>query len=283
MPGIAVHLHHAAALLEAWRAGGRAAPFAAGDERAVRAFLFGALAPDMGLYPGGAHFLSDLVHTHHSGDLCRALIDGARTDVQRGYAWGWLTHVLVDGALHPVVNADARALLRAEARVPPDPHAFEDAHLRVELGLEVGYVAGTGALGRAAAGARFGSLEARFLAAVLRDVYALRIAARTILAAGRSLARCIRPVLLLERRLATGAPPPAWPGRKVPRLVRVVLGPVRPSPRLAAAVSAHLRAFPELLAHHAAAGLDTLPNRDLDTGEPVRALSWTAVRGRAVG
>src|SRR5206468_3532319 len=111
MPGCGVHFLLAARLLATWERGGGHAPFPAGDPAARNAFLDGCNAPDMGYFPGGQPLLTDFCHYLRSADLARELVGRARSPAESAFAWGWVTHVLADAAIHPLVNLAAGELL----------------------------------------------------------------------------------------------------------------------------------------------------------------------------
>jgi len=104
MPGIIVHTLLGTAVLERWKLAPNDAPFAADSTEACAAFLTGCVGPDMGMYPGGEPLFSDLAHYVRSGDLARALVTEARSPVERAFAWGWVSHLLADVLIHPLIN-----------------------------------------------------------------------------------------------------------------------------------------------------------------------------------
>src|SRR4051812_43716256 len=70
-----------------------------GDEELHRAHACaygGALAQDMGYYPGGSRALSDLMHYVRSGDFVRALAEEAHDPGEYAFALGALAHYLGD-------------------------------------------------------------------------------------------------------------------------------------------------------------------------------------------
>jgi hypothetical protein len=135
MPGIVVHTLLATRALDAWRGEG-SAPFDTNDTRLRNAFLSGAMGPDMGVFPGGEPFVSDLAHYVRTGELTRQLVRQAGSDLEAAYAWGWLTHVLADVAVHPLVNRGAGELLHGD-RDRATPYADDPvAHVRVEVAAD---------------------------------------------------------------------------------------------------------------------------------------------------
>src|SRR5207245_10596788 len=101
----------------------------------------GALAQDMGYYPGGNRELGDLMHYVRSADFVRALADEAQDPGEYGYALGALAHFFGDSEGHPLgVNRvvpltfpKLRARFGDVVTYNQDPAA----HLRVEFGFDV--------------------------------------------------------------------------------------------------------------------------------------------------
>jgi hypothetical protein len=141
VPGCGIHLLLASRVLAAEQEG--TAP-------AVRdAFLAGSVAPDMGYFPGGERFLSDITHYHRSGQFTNNLVGVAKDDVCRAFARGWATHVIADTLIHPHINRAAGELIHGQ---PHHPLTYADsptAHIRVEQGLD------------AVISARYGGIEWR--------------------------------------------------------------------------------------------------------------------------
>ncbi len=128
MPGCVTHLIIAQRLL-------RDATDAWADAVAHQnLYLLGANGPDCGAYPGGKAVLTELSHYAGSGDLCRKMFTLAKTPQQRAFSLGWLTHVVADAIMHPIVNREAgrRLGMRGIARYFDDPVM----HLKVELGFD---------------------------------------------------------------------------------------------------------------------------------------------------
>jgi len=136
MPNVTLHALLADRVLEDWARRPGAAPFDAGDERLRNAFLQGAFGPDIGYFPGGDRFLSDLAHYVRSGDLTRALVGLAETPSERAYAWGWVTHVLADQAIHPLVGEAAGEVVHGRRGEFVGISENRTAHVRVEVGLD---------------------------------------------------------------------------------------------------------------------------------------------------
>jgi len=139
MPSVTVHLRLADRVLEHWEDRPEDAPFALDDAGAVNAFRHGSFGPDLGYFPGGYRPLSDLAHALRSGDLTRALIRSARTPLERAFAWGWVTHVLADTLIHPLVGCAVGELHYGSPAYFVDGDSDQITHVRVEAGLDALY------------------------------------------------------------------------------------------------------------------------------------------------
>lgn len=136
MPCVTVHLQLARRVLDDLESRPAAAPFDPSDPSQADAFYQGAFGPDLGYMPGGLRLSSDLAHCLDSGDLTRALLRRSRTPRERAFAWGWVTHVLADQWIHPLVARAVGELVYGSG----DCFAYGDrhpiAHVRVEAGLD---------------------------------------------------------------------------------------------------------------------------------------------------
>lgn len=137
MPAVALHLILAKQIM-AQPALAERKLFDVSQPAVRQAFSLGALAPDMG-YLAGPRLLSDLAHYVHTGDFVRALESSATTEVEKAFAWGWLSHILADVVIHPAVNAAVGRWKNAERSFT----FYEDpaAHIRIEMGLDGCYAA----------------------------------------------------------------------------------------------------------------------------------------------
>lgn len=73
--------------------------------QAARAYAYGgSLIQDLGYYPFGSRFFTNLVHYVRSGDFVTALIRSAHTVDEYAFALGALAHYASDNAAHPTVN-----------------------------------------------------------------------------------------------------------------------------------------------------------------------------------
>jgi hypothetical protein len=94
------------------------------------AFAAGALAPDMGFFPGGPRRFSEAVHRSGSSDFMRVLKKKARNGIEIAFAAGWASHIYADCAVHPLINQWATARAKA-GRGDKDLW-----HLRLEWGMD---------------------------------------------------------------------------------------------------------------------------------------------------
>ena len=78
-------------------------PCASADEIArARAFAYrGSVIQDLGYYPFGSHFFSNLLHDVPSGDFVEALLHDAQDPSEYAFALGALAHYGADNAGHP--------------------------------------------------------------------------------------------------------------------------------------------------------------------------------------
>lgn len=139
MPGVALHFVLAHRILRRWRRSPSHAPFDVDDGAALNAFFHGAVGPDLGYFPGGDRLLSDLAHCVRTGELARAIVRHAGPPQERAFAWGWLTHVLADQAIHPIIGRGVGELLTGRRDHFVDGASNMLAHLRVEMGLDAWY------------------------------------------------------------------------------------------------------------------------------------------------
>ena len=75
------------------------------DLRKAHAYAYGgSVMQDMGYYPFGNKFFSDLVHYVRSGDFVDALLRDSYDINEFAFALGALAHYASDNAGHPVIN-----------------------------------------------------------------------------------------------------------------------------------------------------------------------------------
>ena len=77
----------------------------------ARAFAYGgSVIQDLGYYPFGNHFFSNLLHYVRSGDFVETMLHEARDVNEYGFALGALAHYAADNAGHPEAVNRAVAL-----------------------------------------------------------------------------------------------------------------------------------------------------------------------------
>ena len=126
-------------------------PNATDDQlREAHAYAYGgAIIQDMGYYPFGSKFFSDLVHYTRSGDFVLALLKDARAEDTQdpaalndyAFALGALAHYAADNLGHPVAINRTVPLVYPKLRAKFGPEVtYEDnpgAHLKTEFGFDV--------------------------------------------------------------------------------------------------------------------------------------------------
>ncbi|MEP6715025.1 MAG: zinc dependent phospholipase C family protein, partial [Terriglobia bacterium] len=115
------------------------------DLRKAHAFTYGgAIIQDMGYYPFGSHFFSDLTHYVRSGDFVQNLLAGAQDIDEYAFALGALAHYASDNVGHIAVN-QAVPMLYPKVRAKfGDVATYEDNptdHLKAEFSFDVAEVA----------------------------------------------------------------------------------------------------------------------------------------------
>jgi hypothetical protein len=112
----------------------------------AHAFAYGGcIIQDMGYYPFGSKFFSDLTHYVRSGDFVGNLLKESQDLEEYAFALGALAHYAADneghpGAVNPAVPMEYPKLMRRfgkEVTYEDDP----TAHIRVEFGFDVLQVA----------------------------------------------------------------------------------------------------------------------------------------------
>ena len=122
-------------------------PSASSDDlEAAHAYAYGGcIIQDMGYYPFGSKFFSDLVHYVRSGDFVDALIRDAQDINEYAFALGALAHYSADNNGHPMAVNRAVPILypKLRARYGDKVTYAEDpaAHLKTEFGFDVVQVA----------------------------------------------------------------------------------------------------------------------------------------------
>jgi hypothetical protein len=105
----------------------------------------GAIIQDMGYYPFGNAFFSDLTHYVRSGDFVLALIEESIDLNEYAFALGALAHYAADNSGHPIATNRAVAMTYPQLAKRYGPVVtYEDkpsAHMKVEFGFDVDQVA----------------------------------------------------------------------------------------------------------------------------------------------
>ncbi len=101
----------------------------------------GAIIQDMGYYPHGSFFFSDLTHYVRSGDFVQALIRDSRDLNGYAFALGALAHYAADNEGHPLGTNRAVPLLYPKLKTKyGDSVTYEQdklAHVKTEFGFDV--------------------------------------------------------------------------------------------------------------------------------------------------
>jgi hypothetical protein len=112
------------------------------DLSRAQAYAYGgSIIQDMGYYPYGSPFFSDLTHYVRSGDFIQALLRDAQDIVEYSFALGALAHYAADNDGHRIGTNRAVPLLYPGLRKKyGDSVAYEDAklaHVKTEFGFDV--------------------------------------------------------------------------------------------------------------------------------------------------
>ena len=117
----------------------------ADDLRKAHAFAYGgSLVQDMGYYPFGNKFFSDLTHYVRSGDFIVNLINESSDLNEYAFALGALAHYSSDNMGHPAVNESVAMLVpKLHAKYGNTVTYADDpkAHIRTEFGFDMTQVA----------------------------------------------------------------------------------------------------------------------------------------------
>jgi hypothetical protein len=115
------------------------------DIRKAHAFAYGgSLIQDMGYYPFGSKYFSDLTHYVRSGDFIVNLLSEANDLNEYAFALGALAHYASDNMGHPAVNRAVAMEFPKLQRRFGNLVTYEDdpkAHIRTEFGFDVTQVA----------------------------------------------------------------------------------------------------------------------------------------------
>ncbi|HKV61223.1 MAG TPA: zinc dependent phospholipase C family protein [Candidatus Acidoferrum sp.] len=112
------------------------------DLSRAQAYAYGgAIIQDMGYYPYGSHFFSNLTHYVRSGDFILALLRNAKDIPEYAFAIGALAHYAADNNGHRIGTNRAVPILYPSLRKKyGDSVSYEDnalAHVKTEFGFDV--------------------------------------------------------------------------------------------------------------------------------------------------
>ena len=115
------------------------------DLRKAHAYAYGgSVVQDMGYYPFGSHYFSDLVHYVRTGDFIEALLQDSYDLNEYAFALGALAHYASDNMGHPAINrVVAIEFPRLERRYGKEVTYNDDpkAHIQTEFGFDMVQVA----------------------------------------------------------------------------------------------------------------------------------------------
>ena len=115
------------------------------DLKKAHAFAYGgSLIQDMGYYPFGSKYFSDLTHYVRSGDFIVNMINEASDLDEFAFALGALAHYAADNSGHPTVNQAVAIEFPKLGKKYGKEVTYEEnpkAHIRVEFGFDVTQVA----------------------------------------------------------------------------------------------------------------------------------------------
>ena len=104
----------------------------------------GSVVQDMGYYPFGSKYFSDLVHYVRSGDFVMALIQDSSDLDEYAFALGALAHYASDNSGHPTINrVVALSFPKLQKKYGPEVTYVDNptAHIRTEFGFDMVQVA----------------------------------------------------------------------------------------------------------------------------------------------
>jgi len=113
--------------------------------RKAHAYAYGGcVLQDMGYYPFGNRFFSDLVHYVRSGDFVEALLQDASDLNEYAFALGALSHYASDNSGHPTINLVVALQFPKLRKKYGDVVTYANdpkAHIRTEFGFDMVQVA----------------------------------------------------------------------------------------------------------------------------------------------
>jgi len=285
MPSVTLHLVMADRVLERWQERPWDAPFDPFNPTCINAFQQGAFGPDLGYFPGGYRFLSDLAHLVRSRELTQALVTSAWTPLERAFAWGWVTHVLADQSVHPLVGRGVGEFLFGDRTLFVDGCGNPMAHVQVETGLDAFYSHLFPSIRQRKMAPVFDGSSVRFLVEAYRRVYGLALDPSLILTSHMSAVRMsvqgLVSIGIMSTAFLAGPLSPSFlgvrwflqqaldmvrAGLNSDSLLLAYLNPLPPTRWLVEEVGAVVEGFSDRFFHHYRTGLRELGDFNLDTG-----------------
>jgi len=278
MPCATVHLLVADLALRQWSNGVRP-PFRLTNETRD-AFLHGSLAPDVGFIPGVDRFVSELAHYHRPADLARALMSRSSTAEQQAFSWGWVSHVLGDVEIHPIVGRAVGERIHGSRDIRMDAAEDVETHVSVEVGLDIAVRARAPDTSNPPRRPLFDDTSMGWISDALESVYHVRWTPQLLAKWHRTAVHRTRHwpnfLSLLERGAGEWRAPrrPVATGlltalSKVPfkrTPARGFLSPRKPPGWVMAQFDRSVDRVLEDLMYFGQAGIDALPNRNLESG-----------------
>ena len=228
-----------------------------------------------------------LAHTYRSADLTRALIRSARSPHQRAFAWGWVTHVLADTLVHPLVGCAVGELHYGSPRYFVDGDFDRVTHVRVEAGIDALYAERFPEIRRGRIDPVFGARSIRYLVDAYERTYGAAPEVGHFLQSHHRAGRRAMQGARLSVISAIGMPVHAARDHDEPgpvRALRSFVGrqsvglaymlPAPPPLWLINAVRDVEETFVELFLEEYRSSGETLANVNLDTGRPDLAEHW---------
>jgi hypothetical protein len=115
------------------------------DLKQAHAYAYGgSVVQDMGYYPFGNKYFSDLVHYVRTGDFVAALIENSSDVNEYAFALGALAHYASDNSGHPTINrVVAITFPKLRNKYGPEVTYVDNptAHIRTEFGFDMVQVA----------------------------------------------------------------------------------------------------------------------------------------------
>src|SRR3984893_11833688 len=117
----------------------------ADDIKQAHAYAYaGSMVQDMGYYPFGKKYFSDLLHYVRTGDFVTALVEESSDLNEYAFALGALAHYSSDNVGHPAINRVVAIEFPKLKRKYGDSVTYGDnnkAHIRTEFGFDMVQVA----------------------------------------------------------------------------------------------------------------------------------------------